>query len=176
MKRPMNWLLVGVLLASFLAGCATPTPQVIEKEVVVEKEVPVTVVVEKEVAVEKEVVKEVPVEVTRVVEKEVTAPVSEVREWKLVNPEGVVVVEPVEIAPRLASLEGKTVLLRWNGKHNGNNFLDRIAELLAEQVPTAKIIKMWEAIPGSNGYPMKDADFQAALELKPDILIASQAD
>jgi len=165
-------LLVGVLLASFLAGCATPTPQVIEKEVVVEKEVPVTVVVEKEV------VKEVPVEVTRVVEKkvEVSAPVSEVRGWKLVNPEGVVVVEPIEIAPRLASLEGKTVLLRWNGKHNGNNFLDRIAELLAEQVPTAKIIKMWEAIPGSNGYPMKDADFQAALELKPDILIASQAD
>jgi hypothetical protein len=101
---------------------------------------------------------------------------AQAQKWKLVNPEGVTVVKPQEIAPRLASLEGKTVLLRWNGKHNGNNFLDRIAELLSKQVPTAKIIKMWEAIPGSNGYPMKDADFAAALKLKPDIQIASQAD
>ena len=136
MKRPMNWLLVGVLLASFLAGCgpaaaptpAASTPQVIKETVVVTKEVPVEVtrVVEKTVEVPVEVTrvveKEVPVEVTRVVEKEVPAPVSEVREWKLVNPEGVVVVEPVEISPRITSLEGKTVLLRWNGKHNGDNF------------------------------------------------------
>jgi len=99
-----------------------------------------------------------------------------VQKWKLVNPEGVAVVKPAEIAPRLATLEGKTVLLRWNGKHNGNNFLNRIAELLAKEVPTAKIIKMWEAIPGSNHYPMTDAEFQAALKLKPDIQIASQAD
>ncbi len=99
-----------------------------------------------------------------------------VQKWKLVNPEGVTIVKPVEIAPRLTTLEGKTVLLRWNGKHNGNNFLDRIAELLKAKVPTVKIIKMWEAIPGSNHYPMVDAEFQAALKLKPDIQIASQAD
>jgi hypothetical protein len=99
-----------------------------------------------------------------------------VQKWKLVNPEGVVVVKPVEIAPRVASLEGKTVLLRWNGKHNGNNFLNRIGELLTQQVKGVKIIKMWEAVPDSNNYPMKDPDFQAALKLKPDIQIASQAD
>ena len=50
-----------------LASCAAPAPEVIEKEVVVEKEVPVTVVVEKQVVVEKEVV------VTKEVEKVVTA-------------------------------------------------------------------------------------------------------
>jgi hypothetical protein len=98
------------------------------------------------------------------------------QKWKLVNPEGVVVVKPQEIAPRLTTLEGKTILLRWNGKHNGDNFLNRIAELLAKQVPTAKIIKMWEAIPGSNHYPMTEAELEAALKLKPDIQIASQAD
>jgi hypothetical protein len=98
------------------------------------------------------------------------------QKWKLVNPEGVVVVKPVEIAPRLASLEGKTILLRWNGKHNGDNFLNRIGELLTQQVKGVKIIKMWEAVPGSNNYPMKDPDFQAALKFKPDIQIASQAD
>jgi len=42
------------VLASF-AACAAPTPEVIEKEVIVEKEVPVTVEVVKEVVVEKEV-------------------------------------------------------------------------------------------------------------------------
>jgi hypothetical protein len=99
-----------------------------------------------------------------------------VQKWKLVNPEGVVVVKPVEIAPRTASLEGKTILLRWNGKHNGNNFLDRVGELLTQQVRGVKVIKMWEAVPGSNNYPMKAEHFEAALKFKPDLLIASQAD
>jgi hypothetical protein len=47
---------------------------------------------------------------------------------------------------------------------------------LTEKVKGVKIIKMWDAVPGSNNYPMKDPDFQAALKLKPDIQIASQAD
>ncbi|MFQ5813154.1 MAG: ABC transporter substrate-binding protein, partial [Anaerolineae bacterium] len=69
MKRLATLLLV----VAVLAGCAAPTPQVIEKEVIVEKEVPVTVEVPKEVIVEKkvietvEVVKEVPVEIKKTV-------------------------------------------------------------------------------------------------------------
>ena len=54
MKRLVTLLLVVAVLASFVA-CAAPTPEVIEKEVIVEKEVPVTVEVVKEVVVEKEV-------------------------------------------------------------------------------------------------------------------------
>jgi len=42
-----------VLATSLLAACAQPTPEVVEKQVVVEKEVPVTVEVEKEKVVEK---------------------------------------------------------------------------------------------------------------------------
>jgi ABC-type glycerol-3-phosphate transport system substrate-binding protein len=53
MKRLATLLVVVVVLASFVSACAPPTPEVIEKEVVVEKEVPVTVEVEKEVVVEK---------------------------------------------------------------------------------------------------------------------------
>jgi hypothetical protein len=63
------------------------------------------------------------------------------QEWTLVNPEGVIKIEPMKVNAHPATLEGKTVLLRWNGKHNGNNFLDRVAELLARDVKNVKIIK-----------------------------------
>ncbi len=63
MKRLVTILAIGAVLASFVAACAAPTPQVIEKEVIVEKEVPVTVEVVKEVVVEKEV----PVEIEKTV-------------------------------------------------------------------------------------------------------------
>ena len=66
-------LAVLVVLGIVMAACAAPTPEVIKEEVIVEKEVPVTVEVEKEVLVEKEVVKTVEVEKQVVVEKVVTA-------------------------------------------------------------------------------------------------------
>ncbi len=69
-------LLLGTLVLAALVSCAPAiTPEVIEKEVVVEKKVVETVVVEKEVPVEKKVVETVVVEKevvqTVVVEKEV---------------------------------------------------------------------------------------------------------
>ena len=71
-RKNMGWLLAALSVIAVLsllgAGCgAAPTPQIVEKEVVVEKKVVETVVVEKEVPVEKPVVK------TVVVEKVVTA-------------------------------------------------------------------------------------------------------
>ncbi len=65
MKKLIAWLLV----LGVLAACAPSTPQVIEKEVVVEKPVVETVIVEKEVVVEKPVVETVEVS------KEVRVPV-----------------------------------------------------------------------------------------------------
>ena len=52
MKKHLPVLLMGaLLLALFATACTQPTPEVIEKEVVVEKEIPVTVEVEKQVVV-----------------------------------------------------------------------------------------------------------------------------
>jgi len=48
-KRTALAVISLVAVLAILAACATPTPEVIEKQVVVEKEVPVTVEVEKEV-------------------------------------------------------------------------------------------------------------------------------
>ena len=66
-------LAVLAMLIVVAAACAPPTPEVVKEEVIVEKEVPVTVEVEKEKVVEKEVVKTVEVVKEVVVEKVVTA-------------------------------------------------------------------------------------------------------
>jgi multiple sugar transport system substrate-binding protein len=62
-------------LASLVTACAQPTPQVIEKEVIVREEVPVTVEVKEEVVVVRDVVKTV--EVVKEVEVEVEKTVVE---------------------------------------------------------------------------------------------------
>lgn len=99
--------------------------------------------------------------------------------WTLVNPEGVQKVKEIQLNTPPSSLEGKTVALRWNIKENGDNFLDRIAELLEENVKDVKVIKLYEELPETVGYgPSKMGpeviDKVAALE--PDLIIGSQAD
>ncbi len=107
-------------------------------------------------------------------------PAEAVQEWELINPAGTIAITPVKPAPRLTTLEGKTVVLRWNGKHNGNNFLDRVAELLAQKVPSAKVIKLYEVdkstvkISGSNAESARIA--KVIKGLKADLVIGSQAD
>jgi len=103
-----------------------------------------------------------------------------IQSWELVNPAGVVEVKYFKPAPRLTSLDGKTIVLRWNEKHNGDLFLNRIAELLQKEVPTAKVIKLYEVdkstikISGSAKESNRIADVIKGL--KADIVIATQAD
>ncbi len=77
MKHRNTLLSVLLVAALLLAACASATPEIVEKEVVIEKEVPVTVEVEKEVVVEKKVVETVVVEKEVVVEVPVAAPAGE---------------------------------------------------------------------------------------------------
>jgi len=67
-----------------------------------------------------------------------------VRQWELVNPEGLVKVEAIEPAPRPGTLENKTVVMRWNGKANGDHYLNRVGELLREKVPGVNVIRLWD--------------------------------
>jgi hypothetical protein len=101
--------------------------------------------------------------------------------WEILNPEGVIKIEPMEINPHPSTLEGKTVLLRWNGKHNGDRFLDRLAELLTQKIKDIKIIKSWEVAPETvdpiSGSQERSMELMKKLAaFKPDLAIGSQAD
>ena len=89
-------------------------------------------------------------------------------------------VGPVKLNLHPATLEGKTVLLRWNGKYNGDKFLARLGELLTQQVKNVKIIRLWELDPATAAIS-KDGEASEEVankiaKMKPDLVIAAQAD
>ena len=102
------------------------------------------------------------------------------QDWEVINPQGTVAIQEIKLAPRLTTLEGKTIVLRWNSKHNGDNYLDRVAELLAQKVPSAKVIKLYEQdkstvrTSSSNAESLRIA--KVIKGMKADLVIASQAD
>ena len=87
---------------------------------------------------------------------------------------------PIQLNPHPASMEGKTVVLRWNGKPNGDKLLTRVGELLTEQVKDVKIIKMWEVDPdtavSSDSAEVSEGIVVKIVAQKPDLVIASQCD
>ena len=93
---------------------------------------------------------------------------------------GPVKVGPVKMNPHPASLDGKTVVLRWNSKFNGDKFLDRVAELLGQKVPGAKVVKMYKVDPSTAVVSENlDQSLKAAEKVagqKADLVIAAQAD
>ena len=104
------------------------------------------------------------------------------QEWELVNPAGVIEKVAVEPAKRITALEGKTIALRWNGKNNGDVVLDRLAELLSKKYPSAKVVKVYRdmadqkvsKISATQAESMRIS--KAVASVRPDIVIASQAD
>jgi hypothetical protein len=105
---------------------------------------------------------------------------AESRKWELVNPEGTVPMETGQANPHTMDLKGKTVVLQWNGKHNGDVFLNRIGELLTEKIKDLKVIKWWEIEPETTRVTQNSEaskkTAQKLAELKPDMVIAAQGD
>ncbi len=104
-----------------------------------------------------------------------------IQEWELINPAGVVEIKPMKLNPHPLSLEGRTIMLRSNGKHNGDKFLIRVGELLKDKVKDVKIIYSWEVAPETadpiTGSQERSKKFAQRLAgFKPDLVIASQAD
>ena len=103
-----------------------------------------------------------------------------IQEWELINPAGTLQIKTAHLASRLTTLEGKTILLRWNFKHNGNHYLDRIAELLAEKVPSIKVIKIYEmdrsTINQSGSIEDSARLAKVIADFKPDLVIGAHGD
>lgn len=104
------------------------------------------------------------------------------QEWHLINPTGVIEQVSVDPAKRISTLEGKTIALRWNGKNNGDVVLDRLAELLSKKYPTAKVVKTYRDMAEQNVSKISATQDEsmritkAVASVRPDIVIASQAD
>jgi hypothetical protein len=89
-------------------------------------------------------------------------------------------VGPVKLNQHPSSLEGKTVVLRWNGKYNGDKYLDRVGESMSQKMKGVKIVRMWE-IDKNTAAISKNAEVSEQVaasiaKLKPDLVIAAQAD
>ena len=100
--------------------------------------------------------------------------------WKLVNPEPLAQVEANPVNPHPKDLSGKTVVLYWNGKPNGDLFLKRIGELLIEKVDNVKVIKAWEVRPSTKRTDSTVTASKATAEelagLNPDLIIGAPGD
>lgn len=100
--------------------------------------------------------------------------------WRLVSPEAVVSTEAKLVNEHPKDLSGKTVVLYWNGKPNGDVFLNRVGELITERIPGARIVKAWEVSPRTRQTdPTADASRETAREiggLAPDIVLGAAGD
>ncbi|HEY3277107.1 MAG TPA: hypothetical protein VGJ94_10840 [Syntrophorhabdaceae bacterium] len=103
-----------------------------------------------------------------------------VQEWTLVNPEGVVNIPPMKLTAHPSTLDGKTIVLQWNGKTNGDNFMATIEKMLTQQFKNIKIIKAWELAPElktiSQGQAVSQKIADKIASMKPDLVISTQAD
>lgn len=97
---------------------------------------------------------------------------------KVYCPTGAAVIDKyLNFVPRIDTLDGKKVGLLWNGKPNGDFFLDRVAELLKERFSGVEVVKFWEVDPRGTAHPDKKSD--EALDFiarSADIVIAGQGD
>jgi len=86
----------------------------------------------------------------------------------------------VQLNAHPQSLDGKTVVLRWNGKPNGDHFLTRVGELLTERFPSIELVKLWEVEPDtattSDAWDVSDQITAKVMAQNPDMVIASQCD
>lgn len=89
---------------------------------------------------------------------------------EVLNPVASRVIEPVQPAPRLDTLDGKRILMFFCGKHNGDLFLDRLQEGLETRIVDAEYIRFNQGVIFASLEPEEWAEIEAA---DPDAVIYS---
>lgn len=67
-----------------------------------------------------------------------------VEQIKVISPVGGGIATKQNIAPRLDSLEGKTICEMWNGTYKGDYLFPAFRELMAKNYPRSKVIPYTE--------------------------------
>ena len=96
---------------------------------------------------------------------------------KVYCPTGVPVTDKFSsFAPRISTFEGKRIGLHWNGKPNGDFFLNRLAELLEKKYKGIKIIKFYEVLPKTAHADRKPKEMHDSMAKDIDLFITAQGD
>jgi len=98
------------------------------------------------------------------------------QKWTVMNPVGDVDIENLGGASRLDDFSGKRIGLWWNGKPNGDIFLDELAHQLESRYQGMKAVRMWEVDPATTtayGVPREKLERMAH---SADLVIGALAD
>ncbi len=105
---------------------------------------------------------------------------SMITRWELISPEAATQAAQAKANAHPRDLSGRTVVLYWNGKPNGDLFLSRLSELLLSRWADVKIVKAWESRPLTReSDPAAEASRTTARELAglgPDVVIGAAGD
>ncbi len=98
------------------------------------------------------------------------------QEWILRNPVSEVGVDKFEPAARITELKGKTVGLVWNGKPNGDVFLNQVAKHLSARFDGLNIVRLWEVRPETKTIYGNSMDNLKFIAKTADLIIGASAD
>ena len=83
----------------------------------------------------------------------------------------------IEFASRIHTFDGKRIGLLWNGKPNGDFFLNRVGALLEKSYQDTEMIKFWEIDPNGTAHPDgKSDEVLDRIAKDSDIVISAQGD
>lgn len=98
------------------------------------------------------------------------------QQWILMNPVADTEARHFSMSDRASSLDGRTVGLFWNGKPNGDIFLNEVARHLEARFARVKIVSMWEARPETRTFYGNSADSLKFMAQNADLVIGTSAD
>jgi len=98
------------------------------------------------------------------------------QKWTVMNPVGDADIENLGGATRLDDFSGKRIGLWWNGKPNGDIFLDEVARQLETHYPGMTAVRMWEIDPATTTAYGVPRDKLERMARSADLVIGALAD
>ncbi|MSQ51258.1 MAG: hypothetical protein EXR28_05165 [Betaproteobacteria bacterium] len=98
------------------------------------------------------------------------------QKWTVMNPVANVDIEKLKGADRFDDFSGKRIGLWWNGKPNGDIFLNEVAHQLELRHPEMTTVRMWEIDPATTSAYGISKDQIETLSKRADLVIGGLAD